>query len=42
MDEALADPTIVAVGVCSASTKAAVQKVLAVTLGKEHQSKLDV
>jgi HAD superfamily hydrolase (TIGR01509 family) len=41
MDEALADPTI-AVGVCSASTKAAVQKVLAVTLGEERQSKLDV
>lgn len=41
MDEALADPTI-AVGVCSASTKEAVQKVLAVTLGEERQSKLDV
>lgn len=41
MDEALADPKI-AVGVCSASTKEAVQKVLAVTLGEERQSKLDV
>jgi len=41
MDEALADPTI-AVGVCSASTKAAVQKVLAVTLGEERLSKLNV
>jgi HAD superfamily hydrolase (TIGR01509 family) len=41
MDEALADPTI-AVGVCSASTKAAVQKVLAVTLGEERLSQLDV
>lgn len=41
MDEALADPTI-AVGVCSASTKEAVQKVLAVTLGEERISKLNV
>lgn len=41
MDEALADPRI-AVGVCSASTKGAVQKVLAVTLGEERQNKLDV
>jgi HAD superfamily hydrolase (TIGR01509 family) len=41
MDEALADPRI-AVGVCSASTKEAVQKVLAVTLGEERQSKLNV
>jgi HAD superfamily hydrolase (TIGR01509 family) len=41
MDEALADPSI-AVGVCSASTKAAVQKVLAVTLGEERLSKLNV
>lgn len=41
MDEALADPRI-AVGVCSASTKAAVTKVLAVTLGEERRSKLDV
>mmetsp|Transcript_26426 Transcript_26426/g.76263 ORF Transcript_26426/g.76263 Transcript_26426/m.76263 type:complete len:202 (+) Transcript_26426:1-606(+) len=41
MDEALADPTI-AVGVCSASTKEAVQKVLAVTLGAERLSKLNV
>lgn len=41
MDEALADPTV-AVGVCSASTKEAVQKVLAVTLGEDRQSQLDV
>jgi HAD superfamily hydrolase (TIGR01509 family) len=41
MDEALADPSI-AVGVCSASTKAAVQKVLAVTLGDARLNKLDV
>lgn len=41
MDEALADPTI-AVGVCSASTKAAVTKVLDVTLGEERRKKLDV
>ena len=41
MDEALADPKI-AVGVCSASTKEAVQKVLAVTLGEERLSKLNV
>lgn len=41
MDEALADPTI-AVGVCSASTKEAVTKVLAVTLGEERRNKLDV
>ena len=41
MDEALADSSI-AVGVCSASTKAAVQKVLAVTLGEERLGKLDV
>jgi HAD superfamily hydrolase (TIGR01509 family) len=41
MDEALADPRI-AVGVCSASTKEAVTKVLAVTLGEERRSKLDV
>ena len=41
MDEALADPSI-AVGVCSASTKAAVQKVLAVTLGESRLSQLDV
>lgn len=41
MDEALADPRI-AVGVCSASTKAAVTKVLDVTLGPERRNKLDV
>lgn len=41
MDEALADRTI-AVGVCSASTKEAVQKVLAVTLGPERLSQLNV
>lgn len=41
MDEALADPKI-AVGVCSASTKEAVTKVLDVTLGEERRSKLDV
>ena len=41
MDEALADSTI-AVGVCSASTKEAVQKVLAVTLGEERVNQLDV
>jgi HAD superfamily hydrolase (TIGR01509 family) len=41
MDEALADPAI-AVGVCSASTKAAVTKVLDVTLGKERRDKLNV
>uniref|UniRef100_A0A7S1FLG2 Uncharacterized protein n=1 Tax=Corethron hystrix TaxID=216773 RepID=A0A7S1FLG2_9STRA len=41
MDEALADPSI-AVGVCSASTKAAVTKVLDVTLGEERRNKLDV
>lgn len=41
MDQALADPTI-AVGVCSASTKEAVTKVLDVTLGEERRKKLDV
>ena len=41
MDEALDDPTI-AVGVCSASTKEAVTKVLEVTLGPDRVSKLDV
>jgi len=41
MDEALADPSI-AVGVCSASTKAAVTKVLDVTLGAERRDKLNV
>lgn len=41
MDEAIADPKI-AVGVCSASTKAAVTKVLDVTLGEERRNKLNV
>ena len=41
MDEALADPSI-AVGVCSASTKAAAQRTLSVTLGQERLDKLDV
>jgi len=41
MDEAIADPKI-AVGVCSASTKAAVTKVLDVTLGEDRRKKLDV
>ena len=41
MDEALADDSI-AVGVCSASTKEAAQKVLECTLGKDRVSKLDV
>jgi len=41
MDAAIADPNV-AVGVCSASTKAAVTKVLAVTLGDERRNKLDV
>jgi HAD superfamily hydrolase (TIGR01509 family) len=41
MDEALADPKI-AVGVCSASTKAAVTKVLDVALGPDRRSQLDV
>jgi HAD superfamily hydrolase (TIGR01509 family) len=41
MDEAFADPTI-AVGVCSAATKAAAVKTLAITLGPERVSKLDV
>lgn len=41
MDEALADPRI-AVGVCSASTKEAVTKVLDVTLGADRRSKLNV
>jgi len=41
MDEALADPSI-AVGVCSASTKEAVSKVLDVTLGDERKKSLDV
>ena len=41
MDEALANPKI-AVGVCSASTKAAVTKVLDVALGPDRRSRLDV
>lgn len=41
MDEALDDENIY-VGVCSASTKAAVTKVLDVTLGEERRKKLDV
>lgn len=41
MDQALADENI-RVGVCSASTKAAVAKVLDVTLGPERRNKLDV
>eukprot|EP00978_Attheya_sp_CCMP212_P048780 scaffold574189_cov47-Attheya_sp.AAC.1 len=41
MDEAIADPTM-AVGVCSASTKAAVTKVLDVVLGPERRAKLNV
>ena len=41
MDEALADDSI-AVGVCSASTKEAAQKVLECTLGPDRVSKLDV
>ena len=41
MDEALADPKI-AVGVCSASTKEAVTKVLDVALGPERRDKLNV
>eukprot|EP00536_Pseudo-nitzschia_multiseries_P014956 jgi/Psemu1/216403/e_gw1.795.22.1 len=41
MDSALADPTI-AVGVCSASTKAAAQKVLECTLGPDRVGALDV
>ena len=41
MDEAFADPTI-AVGVCSASTKAAAQKTLSMTLGEERINRLDV
>ncbi|KAL3817642.1 hypothetical protein ACHAXA_011730 [Cyclostephanos tholiformis] len=41
MDQALADENI-RVGVCSASTKAAVTKVLDVTLGSERRQKLDV
>lgn len=41
MDEALADPSI-AVGVCSAATKAAAVKTLDITLGSERISRLDV
>jgi HAD superfamily hydrolase (TIGR01509 family) len=41
MDEAIADPSI-AVGVCSASTKSAVTKVLDTVLGPERRGKLDV
>lgn len=41
MDEAFGDPSI-AVGVCSASTKAAAQKTLSMTLGEERINKLDV
>ncbi|KAL3803887.1 hypothetical protein HJC23_004049 [Cyclotella cryptica] len=41
MDQALADENV-RVGVCSASTKAAVTKVLDVTLGEERRKKLDV
>ena len=41
MDEAIAAPDI-AVGVCSASTKAAVTKVLETVLGKERREKLNV
>jgi len=41
MDEALADPTI-AVGVCSAATKAAAVKTLDLTLGPERVQRLDV
>ena len=41
MDEALADENI-RVGVCSASTKEAVTKVLDVTLGEDRRNKLDI
>jgi len=41
MDEALADPTI-AVGVCSAATKAAAVKTLDITLGPSRVEALDV
>mmetsp|Transcript_12041 Transcript_12041/g.25981 ORF Transcript_12041/g.25981 Transcript_12041/m.25981 type:complete len:310 (+) Transcript_12041:14-943(+) len=41
MDQALADDNI-RVGVCSASTKEAVTKVLDVTLGEDRRKKLDV
>lgn len=41
MDEALADP-LIAVGVCSASTKESAKKTLDLTLGYDRVSKLDV
>jgi HAD superfamily hydrolase (TIGR01509 family) len=41
MDEALADPTI-AVGVCSAATKAAAIKTLDICLGADRVNRLDV
>jgi HAD superfamily hydrolase (TIGR01509 family) len=41
LDEALADPTI-AVGVCSAATKAAAVKTLDITLGPDRVERLDV
>lgn len=41
MDEAFADPTI-AVGVCSAATKAAAIKTLDITLGHDRVNRLDV
>lgn len=41
MDQALNDPHI-AVGVCSASTKAAAETTLSVTLGQERLKRLDV
>ena len=41
MDEAIAAPDV-AVGLCSASTKAAVTKVLDTVLGEEGRKKLNV
>ena len=41
MDEAIADPSI-AVGICSAATKAGFEKVVNSVVGKERLSKLDV
>ena len=41
MDEAIADPTI-AVGICSAATKAGFEKVVNSVVGRERLSKLDV
>jgi len=41
MDEAIADPTI-AVGICSAATKAGFEKVVNSVVGSERLSKLDV